>query len=211
MSECESKSICGLCLLNYETDGQNTRAIACGHVFHKDCIEAWQKTRIREQPFQQPTCPLCNFISMSVSNCPPSDSDIISFSQPYKHISLSFVDGRPATSFNKSISFENGQPGLFSMQIPIPLYYDWSDWYIFPRHGQLQQIESNERWSQPPQEPRSTPQEQTRPRSTRESRKTLKRRQTKKCPATVGNANQSNRICGTVLSNGYRYCRKHTK
>lgn len=46
---------CMVCLLNF-TEGQPTRMLKCKHVFHKDCIEEWVKSKINNIP----KCPTCN-------------------------------------------------------------------------------------------------------------------------------------------------------
>ena len=48
--EITQESSCSICL---EGESGDAASLACGHIFHKECLRKWLKNKMR--------CPLCNF------------------------------------------------------------------------------------------------------------------------------------------------------
>lgn len=52
---CEDDKSCCVCLLSFDkAKDDKTRVLACGHEFHKACVEKWFD-------FFHKTCPICRF------------------------------------------------------------------------------------------------------------------------------------------------------
>ncbi|CDF33945.1 unnamed protein product [Chondrus crispus] len=61
----EEESVCAVCLDNFET-GQQVRFLACGHLYHRVCIDPWLQSSSN-------CCPLCK---REVPNLPPPPTQL---------------------------------------------------------------------------------------------------------------------------------------
>eukprot|EP00435_Cladocopium_sp_Y103_P057613 s77_g19.t3 len=80
-----SEETCVICLETM-TSGQSAKQLACGHVFHGDCIAGWWQREFRLKKALCTTCPVCRCEAATAKPCSVTDTGHI--------VSNAVIDGR---------------------------------------------------------------------------------------------------------------------
>ncbi len=88
---------CTVCLADFQ-QGCELRKLACEHIFHKECIDSWIKSKISEVP----RCPICNVEltgerpPSDLHNVPPTREDIRQRQATIENLMTNASSGRAA-------------------------------------------------------------------------------------------------------------------
>jgi hypothetical protein len=90
---CPRVEACAVCLSDFETTEQICELLACGHAFHRDCIDGWHRNQamqaVRDAKRWCPKCPMCRA---------PVDADLFPFERSRQRFRVHPLEPEPEAS-----------------------------------------------------------------------------------------------------------------